>query len=294
MPDTPDPAALRFGPDDRLADRDTAGTGPYADEDQAKDATADQARDLARLQLILEAHGTHGLLVVFEGMDAAGKDEAIHHVMSAVDPGSCTATAFSSMSQADARRPFLWRASQALPARGEIAVFNRSHYDQVVGDRVTPDRLGRQHLPPEVLAGAETGALWADRLRQITDWERYLTENGVAVVKLFFHVSNEEQRRRLIERTERPEKRWDFGRADVEKRRDWDAFLDAYDAAFRATSTDAAPWHVVPSDHKWFSRAAAAAVVLDALRALHDDFPEPDADQRELLAWGREQLEADG
>ena len=148
-------------------------------------------------------------------------------------------------------------------------------------------------MPPEIEAQAESGALWADRLRQIADWERYLAENGVRVVKLFFHVSKEEQRRRLIERTERPEKRWDFGRADVEKRRDWDAFLDAYEQAFRATSTDAAPWYVLPADHKWFSRAAASAVVLATLRELHDGFPEPDDDHRELLAWGREQLDAD-
>ncbi len=294
MTDTLDPDDFRFGPADRLADVDPSATGSFADEDAAEEATAQGARELARRQLMLEAHGTRGLLVVMEGMDAAGKDEAIHHVMSAVDPGSGSATAFSSMSEAEARHPFLWRASRALPARGELAVFNRSYYDQVVGDRVSPERLERQHLPAEVEAGAETGALWADRLRQIRDWERYLGENGVRVVKLFFHVSNGEQRRRLIERTERPEKRWDFSRADVEKRRDWDAFLEAYERAFQATSTEAAPWHVLPADRKWFSRAAAAAVILGALRDLHDDFPEPDDDHRELLAWGRKELGADG
>ena len=293
MTDALDPQAFRFGPDDRLADVDPAATGPFADEDAAQEATAQGARELSRRQLMLEAHGTHGLLVVMEGMDAAGKDEAIHHVLSATDPGSGSATAFSSMSEAEARHPFLWRASRALPARGELAVFNRSYYDQVVGDRVSPERLERQSLPPEIAAGAETGALWTDRLRQIRDWERTLAENGVRVVKLFFHVSKDEQRRRLIERTERPEKRWDFGRADVEKRRDWDAFLQAYEHAFQATSTDAAPWHVLPADHKWFSRAAASAVILDALKNIHDDFPEPDDDQRELLAWGREQLGAE-
>ena len=285
--------AFRFGPDDRLADREPAATGPFDDEADARDATQEQAQELARLQLMLEAHGTHGLVVVFEGMDAAGKDEAIHHVMGAIDPGSASATAFSSMSEDEAQHDFLWRAHRALPARGELAVFNRSYYDAVVGDRVSPDRMAGQHLPPGVLAGAETGALWDDRLRQIRDWERYLGENGIAVVKLFFHVSKDEQRRRLIERTERPEKRWDFSRADVEKRQDWDAFSDAYESAFRATSTEAAPWYVVPAEHKWFGRAAAAAIVMDALRGLHDDFPEPDDDQRELLEWGRRQLEAD-
>ena len=289
-----DPAAFRFGPDDRLADVDPVGTGSFDDEEQAREQVEKGARELARRQLMLEAHGTHGLLVVVEGMDAAGKDEAIHHVMAAVDPGSASATAFSSMSEAEAHHDYLWRAVRALPARGELAVFNRSYYDQVVGDRVSPERLDRQHLPPDVRAGAETGALWADRLRQIRDFERMLSENGIRVVKLFFHVSKDEQRQRLLERIERPEKRWDFGRADVEKRRDWDAFLDAYESALQATSTEAAPWYVVPADHKWFSRAAAASVILSALRDLHDDFPEPDEEQQELLAWGRDQLQAEG
>ena len=289
-----DPAALRFAPGDRLADTDPADTGPFASEDEAREATEEAARALARSQLMLEAHGTHGLLVVFEGMDAAGKDEAIHHVMGAVDLGSASATSFSSMSDDEATREYLRRAFAALPARGEVAVFNRSYYGRVVADRVSPEFLDDQSLPPEVAAGAEDGTLWDDRLRQIRDVERYLTENGIRVVKLFFHVSKDEQRRRLLERTERPEKRWDFSRADVEKRRDWNAFLDAYAAAFRATSTDHAPWYVVPADHKWFSRAAAAAVVLAALQDLHDDFPEPDEDHQELLAWGREQLEAEG
>ena len=293
MTDTLDPDTFRFGPDDRLADVDPAATGPFADEDAAQQATAQGARELSRYQLMLEAHGTHGLLIVMEGMDAAGKDEAIHHVLSAIDPGAGSATAFSSMSEAEAQHPFLWRAARALPARGELAVFNRSYYDQVIGDRVSPDRLERQSLPPEVEAGAETGALWTDRLRQVQDFERYLDENGVRVVKLFFHVSKDEQRRRLLERTERPEKRWDFSRADIEKRRDWDAFLEAYQLAFQATSTEAAPWHVLPADRKWFSRAAAAAVILGALRDLHDDFPEPTDDLRELLAWGRKELGAD-
>ncbi|WP_420455298.1 PPK2 family polyphosphate kinase [Rubrivirga sp.] len=289
----PDPAALRFGPDDRLDDRDPAATDAFAGEDQARDFTEDSARRLARAQLMLEAHGTHGLLIVVEGMDAAGKDEAIHHVMGAVDPGSARARSFASMSDDEARHVFLRRAAIAAPARGELAIFNRSHYSQVVGDRVSPELLDDQSLPPEVEAGAESGALWDDRFRQIRDFERTLVENGVAVVKLFFHVSKDEQRRRLLERIERPEKRWDFGKADIEKREQWDAFLDAYGAALRATTTDRAPWFVIPSDQKWYSRAAAASVVLGALHGLHDDFPEPDDDQRELLEWGRQQLESD-
>lgn len=293
-PSGPDPADFRFAPSDRLAERDPTATGDFTDEDDARAFTEDSAIRLARAQLILEAHGTHGLLVVVEGMDAAGKDEAIHHVMGAVDPGSARAYSFASMSDDEAHHDYLRRASIALPARGEVAVFNRSYYGQVVGDRVSPEFLDQQNLPGEVRAGAEDGTLWDDRLRQIRDFERYLAENGVRVVKLFFHVSKEAQRQRLLERIERPEKRWDFGRADIEKREQWDDFLDAYEIALRETTADHAPWYVIPSAQKWYGRAAAAAVVLDALAGLHDDFPEPDDDQRELLDWGRRQLEADG
>jgi PPK2 family polyphosphate:nucleotide phosphotransferase len=277
-----------------LAERDPTATGDFTDEDDARAFTEDSAIRLARAQLILEAHGTHGLLVVVEGMDAAGKDEAIHHVMGAVDPGSARSHSFASMSDDEAHHDYLRRASIALPVRGEIAVFNRSYYGQVVGDRVSPEFLDQQNLPDEVRAGVEDGSLWDDRLRQIRDFERYLSENGIRVVKLFFHVSKEAQRQRLLERIERPEKRWDFGRADIEKREQWEDFLEAYETALRETTADHAPWYVIPSDQKWYGRAAAAAVVLDALAGLHDDFPEPDDDQRELLDWGRRQLEADG
>ena len=294
VPEGPDPSALRFSPDDHLDDRDPAASDAFDSEEEARAYTEDSARRLARAQLVLEAHGTRGLLVVVEGMDAAGKDEAIHHVMGAVDPGSARATSFASLTEDEARHGVLYRAAREAPARGEIAVFNRSHYGHVVGDRVTRELLDDQNLPPEVEDGAESGALWDDRLRQIRDFERYLAESGVAVVKLFFHVSNDEQRRRLLERIERPEKRWDFGRADIEKREKWDDFLSAYDTALRATTTDDAAWYVLPSDQKWYSRAAASAVILHTLDGLHDGFPEPDEDQQELLEWGRERLEREG
>ena len=298
MPDPdrrgPDPAGLRLSASDALADRDPASTDAFDGEDEARDYTQDSAVRLARAQLMLEAHGTHGLLVVVEGMDAAGKDEAIHHVMGAVAPGSARAHSFASMSEREARHDYLRRASVVLPARGELVVFNRSYYGQVVSDRVSPEFLDEQSLPPDVRAGAESGTLWDDRLRQIRDFERYLGENGIRVVKLFFHVSKEEQRQRLLERIERPEKRWDFGRADVDKRERWDDFQAAYGAALQATTTDRAPWYVIPSDRKWYGRAAAASVILSALTDLHDGFPEPDDDHRELLAWGRDRLVSEG
>ena len=278
--------------DGGLADVDPADTGSFASEAAAREVVEEEAERLARRQLILEAHGTHGLVVIFQGMDASGKDEAIHHVMSVVDPEACSAKAFGSMNEEEARHDYLWRAMRALPARGKMAVFNRSYYEQITAERVSPDLMEDQDLPPEIREAARDGSLWEQRHRQIRDVERYLVENGIHLVKLFLHVSNEEQRCRLLERIERPEKRWDFSRADIEKRDDWGAFLEAHDAAFQATHTEHAPWYVIPADRKWFARAAVAAIVSDALRSLHNDrFPEPDAEQQELLAWGREQLE---
>lgn len=293
MPDL-DPSAYLVSEDRGLDAFDSADTGPFGSEDEARASMEEEAKRLARRQLILEANGTHGLLVIFQGMDASGKDEAIHHVMSVVDPQACSAKSFSTMNEEEAAHDYLWRALRAVPARGKMAVFNRSYYEQVVGDRVSPEMMEDQHLPPEVLEAARDGSLWAQRYRQIRDVERYLVENGVHLVKLFLHVSKEEQRQRLLDRIERPEKRWDFSRADVEKRDDWDAFQSAYDDALRATSTDHAPWYVVPSDQKWFARATVAAIISDALRRLHDDrFPEPDDEEQELLDWGRDRLQSD-
>jgi PPK2 family polyphosphate:nucleotide phosphotransferase len=289
-----DPADFRFTSEDDLARFDPADTGPFDSEDAAREATKEEAERLARRQLILEAHGVYGVLVIFQGMDASGKDEAIHHVMSVVDPESGSARSFSSMNEEEAAHDYLWRTMRASPARGKLAIFNRSYYEQVVGERVSPELMEDQNLPSEVEESARDGSLWAQRYRQIRDVERYLTENGIRIVKLFMHVSKEEQRQRLLERTERPEKRWDFSRADVEKRDDWDAFQEAYEAALRATSTDEAPWYVIPADHKWYARAAAAAIISDTLGRLHhDEFPEPDDDLRDLLDWARDQLQAD-
>ena len=175
-----------------------------------------------------------------------------------------------------------------------MAVFNRSYYEQVVAERVDPSLLEDQPVSPRIRQAAEDGSLWHERYRQIRDVERYLVENGIHIVKLFLHVSNETQRQRLLERIERPEKRWDFSRADVEKRDDWDTFMEAYEKAFQATSTPWAPWYILPADNKWFARAAAAAVVTQKLEQLHDTFPEPDAEHAELLAWARDELERQG
>jgi PPK2 family polyphosphate:nucleotide phosphotransferase len=290
---TPDPAAYVFPPDGRLADVDPADTRPFADEDEAREATEALVREIARRQHMLAAHGTQAVLVLFQGMDASGKDEAIHHVMAALDPLDTTAAQFTRPEGEDAEHDYLWRAFRDAPPRGAVGVFNRSYYEEVVGERVHPERLDEQAQPARIQRAAADGSLWDERLRQIADVERYWHENGVEVVKLFLHVSKEEQRQRLIERTEQPEKRWDFSRADVTERAFWDENLAAYEAAFRSTSTDASPWYVVPADAKWAARAAVAAILAERLGALHNDFPEPDDELRETLDWARRELGAD-
>lgn len=295
MSDAPtiDLDAYRFTDGDRLADFATDDAGPFEGEDSAQAYVEREARRLSRLQHILHAHGRYGLLLVVQGMDASGKDEAIVQVTAAMDPQQCEAVHVHAPTEREAKHDYLWQTFQALPARGQVAVFNRSYYERVVGDRVHRDRIDEQHLPDEIAAGAESGALWDDRLRQIRDFERYLGENGVVVRKVLLHVSKDVQRERLLERTERPEKRWDVSRADAEDREHWDEYMHAYDEALRATSTADAPWFVVPADGKWVSRAVVAAVVADALGALHDDFPEPDDELQALIEEVREKLEAD-
>jgi PPK2 family polyphosphate:nucleotide phosphotransferase len=284
----------RFRAGDRLDSFSTDDAGPFADEDEARAYVEGQARRLSRLQHVLHAHRRYGLLLAVQGMDASGKDEAIVHVTSAMDPQQCEAVHVHAPTEREGRHDYLWQVYPSLPARGQVAVFNRSYYERVVGDRVHPDRLDEQHLPDEVQAGAESGALWRDRLRQLRDFERYLVENGVLVRKVLLHVSKEAQHERLVERTERPEKRWDVSMSDATDRERWDDFMAAYQDALEATSTDAAPWFVVPADHKWAARAIVAAVVEGALAPLHDGFPEPDAEQRELIEAVREKLGAEG
>lgn len=285
-----DTEPYRFQRGDRLEGFGTAGTGPFESEEDARVNVEEGARQLSRLQHILHAHGTHGLLLILQGMDAAGKDEAIVHVTAAMDPQQCEAVHVHAPTDREAKHDYLWQIVPSLPARGQVAVFNRSYYERVLGDRVFPERVEEQHLPESVRAGAETGALWDDRLRQIRDFERYLTENGVLVRKVFLHVSKDVQRERLLERTERPEKRWDVSKADAENRQHWADFMRAYEEAMQATSTDAAPWFVVPADHKWYARAVVAAIVADALGGCHDDFPEPDDEQQDLIDEVRAQL----
>jgi PPK2 family polyphosphate:nucleotide phosphotransferase len=244
---------------------------------------------LAEYQDRLAAQETYGVVVVLQGIDASGKDGTIKHVMSGVNPQGVTVHSFKVPSDEELRHDYLWRQSRALPARGQIGIFNRSHYEEVLVVRVHPELLGRERIP----AAALHGNLWRRRYREINDWERSLADNGFRTVKLFLNVSREEQRKRFLERIERPEKNWKFSASDVAERTYWDDYQRAFSEMLSRTSTDWAPWYVIPANHKWFGRVAAAAVIVRALIEIDPRFPVLGEDARKALEAARAQLEAE-
>ena len=215
------------------------------------------------------AYDRWALLVVLQGMDAAGKDGAIKHVMSGINPQGCEVYPFKSPTAEELDRHFLWRTAIRLPERGHIGIFNRSHYEEVLVVRVHPDMLARQKLPDKIV----TKNIWKERFKDIRAFERHLARNGVAVLKLFLHISKEEQRRRLLTRLDEPAKRWKFSLGDIAERKLWDKYMAAYEDMIRATSQPEARWYVVPADHKWFARLLVAGAMIEALEGLDLQFP---------------------
>lgn len=244
---------------------------------------------LAEYQARLAAQGTHGLLVIIQAMDAGGKDGTIRHVMSGVNPQGVNVHSFKVPSTAELGHDYLWRYALATPARGEIGIFNRSHYEEVLVVRVHPENLDRQRLPE----GSRGKGVWHQRYREINDWERYLCDNGFKVVKLLLNVSKEEQRRRFLKRLDVPEKNWKFSAADIAERRYWDDYQRAFSEMLSHTSTAWAPWHVIPADRKWFARICASAVIVDALVSIDPQYPKVSQEARRSLAQAREQMEAE-
>jgi PPK2 family polyphosphate:nucleotide phosphotransferase len=243
---------------------------------------------LAEYQMRLAAQDTHGLLVVLQALDAAGKDGTIRHVMSGVNPQGVSVHSFKVPSSEEVSHDFLWRYQRRLPQRGEIGVFNRSHYEEVLVVRVHPENLDRQRMPRE----AKGTNVWRRRYREINDWERYLADNGFRIVKLFLNLSKEEQRIRFLRRLDLPDHNWKFSAADVRERTRWDEYQKAFSDMLSHTSTPWAPWHVIPADRKWFARIAAGAVILDALMEIDPRFPTVSADAREQLGDAKAELEA--
>ena len=244
---------------------------------------------LAQYQDRLAAQSTYGLLIVIQALDAAGKDGTIKHVMSGVNPQGVDVHSFKTPSEEELRHDYLWRYAQRLPGRGQIGIFNRSHYEEVLVVRVHPELLERERLPP----GHDHADLWKRRYREINDWERYLVTNGIAIVKLFLNVSREEQRLRFLKRIESPERNWKFSAADLREREFWDEYQKALSAMLSHTSTKWAPWHVIPADHKWFARIAVSAALVSKLIDIDPRYPTVDASTRQQLEAARVQLEGE-
>jgi PPK2 family polyphosphate:nucleotide phosphotransferase len=244
---------------------------------------------LADYQSRLAAQDTWGVLIVLQALDAAGKDGTIRHVMSGVNPQGVSVHSFKVPSEEELDHDFLWRYQQALPRRGDIGIFNRSHYEEVLVVRVHPENLVRQRLPKQ----GRGRDVWMRRYEQINDWEHYLSDNGFRVVKLFLNLSKEEQRRRFLKRIDLPEKNWKFSAADVQERQHWDAYQKAFSEMLSHTSTEWAPWHVIPADRKWFARICAGAVIVNALIELNPRYPTVSAEARASLAEAKTQLEAE-
>ena len=244
---------------------------------------------LADYQDRLAAQQTYGVVVVLQGIDAAGKDGMIRHVMSGVNPQGVIVHSFKVPSEEELSHDYLWRSVKHLPARGQIGVFNRSHYEEVLVVRVHPELLERERLPP----GARRADIWRRRYRQINDWERYLVESGFRIVKLFLNISREEQRKRFLKRIDRLDKNWKFSAGDIAERARWDDYQLAFSEMLSHTSTESAPWYVIPSDHKWFSRIAVAAVLVNTLMEINPQYPTVGEDERLALEEARVQLEAE-
>jgi PPK2 family polyphosphate:nucleotide phosphotransferase len=242
---------------------------------------------LSEYQERLAAQDTWGVLVVLQALDAAGKDGTIRHVMSGVNPQGVAVHSFKVPSAEELGHDYLWRYARRLPARGEIGIFNRSHYEEVLVVRVHPEVLARQQLPK-----SPKRDLWKRRYREINDWERYLTENGIRIVKLFLNLSKEEQRTRFLRRIALPDHNWKFSAADVRERQYWDAYQQAFSDMLSHTSTEWAPWHVIPADHKWFARLGAGAVLVQTLMEIDPRFPRVSQEQRDALQGVKQELEA--
>jgi len=283
------PFRVENGKKFRLKDYDPGDTGGLKlEKDHAAGLLDEGVELLAALQDKLYAQDKRALLLIFQAMDAAGKDGTIKHVLSGVNPQGCQVFSFKAPSSEELDHDFLWRTTKCLPERGRIGIFNRSYYEEVLVVRVHPQILAGQKLPPELV----TKKIWKERCDDIAAFERYLTRNGVAVVKFFLHVSKKEQKKRFLDRLEEPDKNWKFALGDVEERKHWDAYQEAYEEAIRATATPWAPWYVVPADAKWFTRLAVASAVIDALEKMDLSYPEVDEAKRDELAKARVVLEA--
>jgi PPK2 family polyphosphate:nucleotide phosphotransferase len=283
-----EPFRVTKGKSFRLKDVDPNDTLQFseADKPRSKEALATGITALAELQDKLYAQDRWALLLIFQAMDAAGKDGAIKHVMSGVNPQGCEVYSFKSPSSEDLDHDYLWRCMKCLPNRGHIGIFNRSYYEELLVVRVHPEFLAKQKLPPEVV----TKRIWDERFEDVRNFERYLARNGVVIRKFFLHVSKKEQKRRFMERIENPEKNWKFSANDAAERDYWDDYMEAYEDMIRNTATKESPWYVVPADNKWFTRVVVAGAVIDALTDMKLAYPEVGEAKLKELAAAKQKL----
>ena len=280
------PFRITKGKDFQLKDIDPADTYGLKDKAQAAELLEKGTEWLAQEQDILYAQDRWSLLLVFQAMDAAGKDGTIKHVMSGINPQGCQVFSFKQPSSEDLDHDFLWRYVKCLPERGRIGIFNRSYYEEVLVVRVHPEILAKEKLP-------ESGIdkrIWDERLVDIANFEDYLTRQGTIILKFFLHISRKEQKKRFMERLDTPEKNWKFSTADVQERDHWDDYMHAFEEAIQATAAQHAPWYVVPADHKWFTRLIVAAAIVEAVENLGLSYPQIDAMKKKELVTAREAL----
>lgn len=276
---------------DLLKDYDPGYTGNFLKKEGTEESTAEGIQMLSGHQDRLWAQNTYALLIILQGLDGAGKDSTIKHVMSGVNPQGVEVTSFKVPSTEELDHDYLWRNARVLPRRGTIGIFNRSYYEEVLVVRVHPELLDREQIPPHL----KDKNIWERRYEEVNCFENYLVNNGIIVLKFFLHISREVQKKRFIERISEPEKNWKFSATDVQERKYWDAYMAAYQDMLNATSTPHAPWYIIPADHKWFTRLAVTAVISDTLDRLRLSYPTVNSeDMKALLAAKQEMEEEDG
>jgi len=265
-----DKLIVQPGKDFKFEDHDPAFTAAFKAEEEASEKLAHDLKHMTRLQDLLYAEKRHALLIILQAMDAAGKDGTIKHVMSGVNPQGCSVKSFKVPSSEELQHDYLWRAVKALPERGFIGIFNRSYYEELIVVRVHPELLRAEHVP----AADKDESIWKTRYQEINSFEKYLVDNGTVILKFFLNLSKQEQRKRLLSRLETPAKNWKFSASDLKERAFWDDYIQAYEKMLGHTSTEWAPWYIIPADHKWFSRVAVADAIVDKLASLNLAYPE--------------------
>jgi PPK2 family polyphosphate:nucleotide phosphotransferase len=271
---------------DLAKDFETDYTGTFKDKKEAESDLATNVQRLSEQQDLLYASDTYSLLIIFQALDAAGKDGTIKHVMSGVNPQGCQVNSFKAPSAEELDHDYLWRTNHSLPRRGHIGIFNRSYYEEVLVARVHPEVIQGQHLPPKL----DKKNIWKQRFEDINNFERYLTNNGLVILKFFLNVSKAEQKRRFLKRIEEKEKNWKFSASDIRERQFWDDYINAYEQVFTHTSTPWAPWFVIPADHKWFTRLCVSQVIVATLKSLDLKYPTVPASKAEALEKAKQEL----